>query len=178
MLLFYMQKYITLKTIQNDLYAGKITCRELVKYYLKNIAEKNGKLNAFLSVYDKESLEKADEIDAKIKAGTAKKLAGMVLGIKDLLCYKDHVSQAGSNILKGFESQFNATAVQRVLDEDAIIIGRQNCDEFGMGSTNENSAFGVCLNEVGENRVAGGSSGGSAVAVQADMCLASLGTDK
>jgi aspartyl-tRNA(Asn)/glutamyl-tRNA(Gln) amidotransferase subunit A len=101
----------------------------------------------------------------------------MVLGIKDLLCYKDHVSQAGSKILNGFESQFNATAVQRVLDEDAIIIGRQNCDEFGMGSTNENSAFGACLNEIGENRVAGGSSGGSAVAVQADMCLASLGTD-
>lgn len=177
MLLFFMQKYITLKSIQTDLYSGKITCRVLVEYYLKNIAEKNGKLNAFLSVYDTESLEKADEIDAKIKAGTAKKLAGMILGIKDLLCYKDHISQAGSNILNGFESQFNATAVQRVLDEDAIIIGRQNCDEFGMGSTNENSAFGVCLNEVGENRVAGGSSGGSAVAVQADMCLASLGTD-
>ena len=177
MLLFFMQKYSTLKSIQTDLYSGKITCRELVDYYLKNIAKKNGKLNAFLSVYDTESLEKADEIDAKIKVGTARKLAGMVLGIKDLLCYKDHVSQAGSNILNGFESQFNATAVQRVLDEDAIIIGRQNCDEFGMGSTNENSAFGVCLNEVGENRVAGGSSGGSAVAVQADMCLASLGTD-
>ena len=177
MLLFYMQKYITLKSIQNDLYSGKITCRELVEYYLKNINGKNGKLNAFLSVYDKESLEKADEIDAKIKAGTAKKLAGMVLGIKDLLCYEGHISQAGSKILNGFESQFSATAVQRVLDEDAIIIGRQNCDEFGMGSTNENSAFGACLNEIGENRVAGGSSGGSAVAVQADMCLASLGTD-
>ncbi|MDZ7897296.1 MAG: Asp-tRNA(Asn)/Glu-tRNA(Gln) amidotransferase subunit GatA [Arcicella sp.] len=172
-----MKKYNTLQSIQNDLYSGKITCRELVEYYLKNIAEKNGKLNAFLSVYDKESLVKADEIDVKIKAGTAKKLAGMILGIKDLLCYENHVSQAGSKILNGFESQFNATAVQRVLDEDAIIIGRQNCDEFGMGSTNENSAFGVCLNEIGENRVAGGSSGGSAVAVQADMCLASLGTD-
>ena len=172
-----MQKYTTLKSIQSDLYSGKITCRQLVEFYLKNIEEKNQKLNAFLSVFDEEALQKADEIDAKIKAGTAKKLAGMVLGIKDLLCYKDHVSQAGSKILNGFESQFNATAVQRVLDEDAIIIGRQNCDEFGMGSTNENSAFGPCLNEIGENRVAGGSSGGSAVAVQADMCLASLGTD-
>lgn len=172
-----MQKYTTLKSIQSDLYSGKITCRQLVEFYLKNIEEKNQKLNAFLSVFDEEALQKADEIDAKIKAGTAKKLAGMILGIKDLLCYKDHVSQAGSKILNGFESQFNATAVQRVLDEDAIIIGRQNCDEFGMGSTNENSAFGPCLNEIGENRVAGGSSGGSAVAVQADMCLASLGTD-
>ncbi|MES2517571.1 MAG: Asp-tRNA(Asn)/Glu-tRNA(Gln) amidotransferase subunit GatA [Bacteroidota bacterium] len=172
-----MQKYTTLKSIQADIYAGKITCRQLVEFYLKNIKEKNEKLNAFLSVYDEESLLKADAIDLKIKNKTAGKLAGMVLGIKDLLCYKDHISQAGSKILDGFESQFNATAVQRVLDEDAIIIGRQNCDEFGMGSTNENSAFGPCLNEIGENRVAGGSSGGSAVAVQADMCLASLGTD-
>jgi aspartyl-tRNA(Asn)/glutamyl-tRNA(Gln) amidotransferase subunit A len=170
-------KYTTLQSIQTDLFAGKITCRQLVEFYLKNIEEKNAKLNAFLSVYSDESLQKADEIDTKIKNNTAGKLAGMVLGIKDLLCYKDHISQAGSKILNGFESQFNATAVQRVLDEDAIIIGRQNCDEFGMGSTNENSAFGPCLNEIGENRVAGGSSGGSAVAVQADMCLASLGTD-
>ena len=176
MLLFYM-KYTTLKSIQSDLYAGKITCRQLVEFYLKNIKEKNDKLNAFLSVYEEESLLKADEIDLKIQHKNAGKLAGMILGIKDLLCYKDHLSQAGSKILDGFESQFNATAVQRVLDEDAIIIGRQNCDEFGMGSTNENSAFGPCLNEIGENRVAGGSSGGSAVAVQADMCFASLGTD-
>ncbi len=172
-----MKVYSTLKDIQADLYAGNITCRQLVEFYLKNIEEKNNTLNAFLSVFDQEALEKADQIDAKIKAGTAKKLAGMVLGIKDLLCYKDHTSQAGSKILDGFESQFTATAVQRVIDEDAIIIGRQNCDEFGMGSTNENSAFGPCLNAVGENRVAGGSSGGSAVAVQADMCFASLGTD-
>ena len=172
-----MRVYSTLKDIQTDLYAGSITCRQLVEFYLRNIEEKNKTLNAFLSVFDEEALAKADEIDAKIKAGTAKRLAGMVLGIKDLLCYKDHVSQAGSKILNGFESQFTATAVQRVIDEDAIIIGRQNCDEFGMGSTNENSAFGPCLNAVGENRVAGGSSGGSAVAVQADMCLASLGTD-
>ena len=176
MLLFYM-KYTTLKSIQADLYAGKITCRQLVEFYLKNIEEKNEKLNAFLSVYKEESLLKADKIDSKIQHKNAGKLAGMVLGIKDLLCYKDHLSQAGSKILDGFESQFNATAVQRVLDEDAIIIGRQNCDEFGMGSTNENSAFGPCLNEIGDNRVAGGSSGGSAVAVQADMCFASLGTD-
>ena len=176
MLLFFM-KYTTLKSIQVALYAGQISCREMVEFYLKNIKEKNQKLNAFLSVYEEESLQKADEIDLKIKNNTAGKLAGMVLGIKDLLCYKDHLSQAGSKILDGFESQFNATAVQRVLDEDAIIIGRQNCDEFGMGSTNENSAFGPCLNEMGENRVAGGSSGGSAVAVQADMCFASLGTD-
>lgn len=172
-----MKNYTSLQSIQADLYAGDITCRQLVEFYLQNITEKNTQLNAFLKVFGQEALAKADEIDQKIKAGTAGKLAGMVIGIKDLLCYKDHPSAAGSRILEGFESQFNATAVQRVIDADAIIIGSQNCDEFGMGSTNENSAYGACLNAVGENRVAGGSSGGSAVAVQADMCLASLGTD-
>jgi len=107
-------KYTTLKSIQTDLYTGKITCRELVEFYLKNIKEKNDKLNAFLSIFAEESLLKADEIDLKIKNKSAGKLAGMVLGIKDLLCYKDHISQAGSKILEGFESQFNATVVQRV----------------------------------------------------------------
>jgi len=110
-------KYTTLKSIQSDLYEGKITCRQLVEFYLKNIEEKNNKLNAFLSVFREESLLKADEIDLKIKNKSAGKLVGMVLGIKDLLCYKNHISQAGSRILEGFESQFNATAVQRVLDE-------------------------------------------------------------
>lgn len=172
-----MKNYSTLREIQKDLLAGTITCRQLVEFYLKNIDEKNLKLNAFVSVYAEESLQKADEVDLKIKSGNYGKLAGMVLGIKDLLCYKDHPVSAGSKILDGFEAQFNGTAVQRVLDEDAIIIGRQNCDEFGMGSTNENSNFGPVLNAVGDHRVAGGSSGGSAVAVQADMCLASLGTD-
>ncbi len=172
-----LKNYTTLKDIQTDLFAGTITCRQLVEYYLKNIEEKNVTLNAFLTVFDQEALAKADEIDQKIQQNTAGKLAGMVIGIKDLLCYKDHPSSAGSKILSGFESQFSATAVQRVVDADAIIIGSQNCDEFGMGSTNENSAYGPCLNALGNNRVAGGSSGGSAVAVQADMCLASLGTD-
>ena len=106
-------------------------------------------------MFDQEALAKADEIDQKIKAGTAGKLAGMVIGIKDLLCYKDHPSAAGSRILEGFESQFNATAVQRVIDADAIIIGSQNCDEFGMGSTNENSAYGACLNAVGGKSCSG-----------------------
>jgi aspartyl-tRNA(Asn)/glutamyl-tRNA(Gln) amidotransferase subunit A len=101
----------------------------------------------------------------------------MVIGLKDVLCYQDHNLQASSKILNGFVSQFTATAVQRLLDEDAIIIGRQNCDEFAMGSSNENSAFGPVLNEADNTRVPGGSSGGSAVAVQADMCLASLGSD-
>ena len=109
--------------------------------------------------------------------GRAGKLAGMVIGLKDVLSFKDHPLQAGSKILDNFISQFNATAVQRILDEDAIIIGRQNCDEFAMGSSNENSSFGPVLNPVDNTRVPGGSSGGSAVAVAADMCQVSLGSD-
>jgi aspartyl-tRNA(Asn)/glutamyl-tRNA(Gln) amidotransferase subunit A len=148
----------------------------LVRHYLRNIAEKQH-LNAFLEVFEEEALQKAGEIDQKIKSGNAGRLAGMVLGIKDVFCYKNHKVSAGSKILEGFESQFTATAIQRLLDEDAIIIGRQNCDEFAMGSSNENSAFGPTRNAADPNRVPGGSSGGSAVAVQADMCFASIASD-
>jgi aspartyl-tRNA(Asn)/glutamyl-tRNA(Gln) amidotransferase subunit A len=99
------------------------------------------------------------------------------VGLKDVLCHEHHPLQAGSKILDGFKSQFNATAVQRLLDEDAIIIGRQNCDEFAMGSSNENSAFGPVLNDIDNSRVPGGSSGGSAVGVMADLCQVSIGSD-
>ena len=163
--------------IRRDLLAGQSTCVEIVQGHLDRISTYNPQLNAFLTVYDQEALKKAAEIDVKIKQGTAGPLAGLVVGIKDLLCYADHPSQAGSQILNGFQSTFSATAVQRLLDADAIIIGRQNCDEFGMGSTNENSSFGPVLNYANPAHVAGGSSGGSAVAVQAGMCQVSLGTD-
>ena len=134
-------------------------------------------MNVFLTVYSEESLLRAQEIDKKIKNGSAGRLAGLVVGLKDVLCHEHHALQAGSKILDGFKSQFNATAVQRLLDEDAIIIGRQNCDEFAMGSSNENSAFGPVLNDIDNTRVPGGSSGGSAVAVMADLCQISLGSD-
>jgi aspartyl-tRNA(Asn)/glutamyl-tRNA(Gln) amidotransferase subunit A len=153
-----------------------LTCRDLVSYYLQNIREK-WKLNAFLEVYEAEARTRADEVDRKLANGTAGKLAGMVIGIKDVLAYKDHSLQASSRMLEGFQSLYTATAVQRLLDEDAIILGRQNCDEFAMGASNETSYFGPALNEDDPARVPGGSSGGSAVAVQADLCLASVGTD-
>src|SRR5690606_22859118 len=128
-------------------------------------------------VYEEEALARAGEIDKKIKENRAGKLAGLVVGIKDVLAYKDHPLQASSKILEGFTSQYTATAVQRLLDEDAIIIGRQNCDEFAMGSSNENSAFGPVLHGIDPTRVPGGSSGGSAVGVMADLCHISLGSD-
>ncbi len=168
--------YATFREIQNDLQQGTLSCKQLVLHYLGNIRKKPH-LNAFLSVYEDEALARAVTIDSKLKAGKAGKLAGLVVGLKDVLAYKDHPLQASSRMLDGFISQFNATAVQRLLDEDAIIIGRQNCDEFAMGSSNESSAFGSVLNDADNTRVPGGSSGGSAVAVQADMCQVSLGSD-
>ncbi|TAF33632.1 MAG: Asp-tRNA(Asn)/Glu-tRNA(Gln) amidotransferase subunit GatA [Cytophagales bacterium] len=168
--------YTSFGQIQKDLTASKISCLELVQHYLTNI-EKNKNLNAFLAVYEQEALLRAKEIDEKLKVDKAGRLAGMVIGLKDVFCYAEHGLQASSKILNGFESQFTATCVQRLLDEDAIIIGRQNCDEFAMGSSNETSAFGPVKNALGENLVPGGSSGGSAVAVQADMCLVALGSD-
>ncbi len=168
--------YSHFSEIQIDLKNGKLSCVDLVKFHLANI-QKKSHLNAFLSVYKEEALTRALAIDEKIKEGGGGKLAGLVVGLKDVLAYKDHPLQGGSRILDGFNSQFTATAVQRLLDEDVIIIGRQNCDEFAMGSSNENSAFGPVLNEIDNARVPGGSSGGSAVAVMADMCKVSLGSD-
>ena len=171
-----MKAYATFREIRNDLQRGIITCQDLVRFYLSNIKAK-AHLNAFLSVYETEAFQRAAEIDQKIKEGKAGKLAGLVVGLKDVISYKGHPLQASSKILDGYISLYNATAVQRLLDEDAIIIGRQNCDEFAMGSSNESSAFGPALNDADPSRVPGGSSGGSAVAVQADMCLISLGSD-
>lgn len=171
-----LKTYATLREIQHDLQQGVLSTQDLVRDHLENIKRK-AHLNAFLSVYEDEALKRAHEIDKKFKDGKPGKLAGLIVGLKDVLAYKDHPLQAGSKILNGFISQFNGTAVQRLLDEDAIIIGRQNCDEFAMGSSNENSAFGPVLNDADNERVPGGSSGGSAVAVQADMCRVSLGSD-
>lgn len=152
------------------------TLSDVVNHYLANI-KKNQHLNAFLEVFEDDALKAAQEIQEKINAGTAGKLAGMVVGLKDNLAYKEHKVSAASKILEGFESLYDATVVERLIKEDAIIIGRLNCDEFAMGSSNENSAFGNVLNPINEKMVPGGSSGGSAAAVAANMCTASLGSD-
>tara|TARA_Y100000766_G_scaffold284862_1_gene305086 strand:+ start:23263 stop:24687 length:1425 start_codon:yes stop_codon:yes gene_type:complete len=171
-----MNNYRSLKEVKGAIQSGKTTCFSLTKSYLQRI-HKNKELNAFLEVFDEEALNSARIIDEKIKAGTAGRLAGMVIGIKDNICYKGHVVTAASRILNGFESMFSATAVERLLMEDAIIIGRLNCDEFAMGSSNENSAYGPVLNPCNTSFVTGGSSGGSAAAVAANLCLAALGSD-
>lgn len=171
-----MSAYYTYAQTRESLHAGEISCVSVVKGFLNSIQKQNN-LNAFLDVFEQEALQRASEIDTEFAKGNPRKLAGLVVGIKDVLCYQDHPLQGGSNILNGFSSQFTATAVQRLLDQGAIIIGRQNCDEFGMGSSNENSAFGPVLNPTDPSRVPGGSSGGSAAAVAAGMCHISLGSD-
>jgi aspartyl-tRNA(Asn)/glutamyl-tRNA(Gln) amidotransferase subunit A len=171
-----VQRYKSYIPYRHDLEQGSTTCVEEVRYYLSIIEEKKH-LNAFLEVYNAEALERAAAVDKKIAAGTAGKLAGMVIALKDNICYAGHHISASSKILQGFESVYSATATKRLLEEDAIIIGRTNCDEFAMGSSNENSAYGPVLNPLDESLVPGGSSGGSAAAVAAGLCHAALGSD-
>lgn len=173
-----MPKYTSLIQLQQALRSGAESCADLVAYYLDQI-EQRSDLNIYVEVYGEEAKAKARELDRRLREHPDRlgRLFGMVISIKDVLCYKDHGVTAGSRILEGFESQFSATAVARVVAEDAIIIGRVNCDEFAMGSTTETSVYGPSRNAANPDYVPGGSSGGSAVSVQADTCLASLGTD-
>jgi aspartyl-tRNA(Asn)/glutamyl-tRNA(Gln) amidotransferase subunit A len=160
------------------LHKGELSLPQLVENYLGQI-EKNKYLNMYVEVWAEESLTRAKELQAafdrdKTSVGS---LFGMVVSIKDVICYKDHTVTAGSKILSGFKSLYSSTAVSRLLAEDAILIGSTNCDEFAMGSTNETSYYGVVRNAVNTDLVPGGSSGGAAVSVQTDTCLVALGSD-
>lgn len=171
---FYVNKNFL--QIKKELDSAELTCVSLVKYYLKNIEEKKH-LNAFVHVYADEALAQAEKIDEKLKNKTAGKLAGMVVGVKDVISQKGKTLTASSKILAGYNALYTATALQKLIDEDAIIIGSLNCDEFAMGSSNENSCYGPVLNPLDTTLVPGGSSGGSAVAVAADLCTVALGSD-
>lgn len=140
-------------------------------------AREAGALNAFLELFAGSAMEQAAQVDARVRAGSAGPLAGLVIALKDNICYKGHRIGAASRILEGFTSLYSATAVERLLAADAVIIGRTNCDEFAMGSSNENSAYGPVLNPLDKSKVPGGSSGGSAVAVAAGIAHAALGSD-
>ncbi len=153
---------------------GQTTCVEAVLHYSQKIKEQ-GQLNAWLETYEAEALGIAEDLDSKRSSGNfTGKLHGVVVGLKDVIAYKNHKLSASSKILEGFTSIYNATVTERLLNEGAIIIGRNNCDEFAMGSSNENSAFGTVKNPFDETRVSGGSSGGSAVAVASGMCMIAL----
>jgi len=171
-----MYTFKNIAQLQNDLKSGTITASGLVNELIKEIASKKN-LNIFLEVFEQSALEQAKQVDEKIKSGKAGKLAGVVVSLKDNICYKGHKVSASSKILEGFESLFSATVVERLLAEDAIIIGRTNCDEFAMGSSNENSSKGNVLNPLNEKFVPGGSSGGAAASVAAGFCHVALGSD-
>jgi aspartyl-tRNA(Asn)/glutamyl-tRNA(Gln) amidotransferase subunit A len=148
-----------------------------VLFYLNRIHQYQH-LNALVHVFEEEALQRAKTLDAQRKAGeTLAPLHGVVITIKDVITYKNHPVSAGSKMLTGFSSLFHSTAVEKLLNAGAIIIGTNNCDEFAMGSSNENSFYGPVKNYLDEERVPGGSSGGSAVAVQANLCMISLGSD-
>ncbi|MET0394465.1 MAG: Asp-tRNA(Asn)/Glu-tRNA(Gln) amidotransferase subunit GatA [Chitinophagaceae bacterium] len=172
-----MFEFSSIQQYHRQLQEGSTTCVQAVGHYLQRITDAV-RLNAFLEVHAEEALAQARELDARRTAGSAPgALHGVVIAIKDVICHKDHRLSAASLILKDFVSVYSATAVERLLAEEAIIIGRLNCDEFAMGSTNENSAYGKVLNALDETRIPGGSSGGSAVAIQAGLCMLSLGSD-
>ncbi|MFK7935094.1 MAG: amidase, partial [Saprospiraceae bacterium] len=172
-----MPKYNSLPQLQSYLKDKTTTVSATVDYYLQQI-EATRDLNIYVQVFADEARQQAADLDKKYQAdpNSVGRLFGAVISIKDVLCYADHPVTAASKILEGFHSLYTATCVQRLLDEDAIIIGVTNCDQFAMGSTNENSVYGTTKNAADATRVPGGSSGGAAVSVQADTCLFSIGT--
>tara|TARA_Y100001954_G_scaffold42763_1_gene43878 strand:+ start:5495 stop:6922 length:1428 start_codon:yes stop_codon:yes gene_type:complete len=171
-----LKNFTSLNEIHKSIKSGSISCQSLVNYYLDRI-DKHKDLNVYVEVFAEEALMRAKNIDEKLFAGTAGRLAGMVVAIKDNICFKGRKVTAASKILDGFESLYSATVVERLLKEDAIIIGRVNCDEFAMGSANETSYYGAVKNPKNPKKVSGGSSGGSAAAVAADLCQVALGSD-
>ncbi len=172
-----MFEFSSIEDYQARLRQGHTTCQQAVEHYLSRIRQTT-QLNAFIRVYADEAILRARSLDERRKKGIPPgKLHGVVIGIKDVICYKDHPVTAASKSLENFQSVYSATVVERLLEEEAIIIGHLNCDEFAMGSTNEHSYYGKVLNPRDETRVPGGSSGGSAAALAAGLCMIALGSD-
>ncbi len=162
--------------IKKFLSSGELFCDELTTAYLERI-HKAEQINAFLSVFPEQARQRAKEIDRKIRDRHAGPLAGMVVAIKDIIMMAQSRTTCASKMLQSFMAPYDATVVRRLADGDAVFIGKTNMDEFGMGSSNENSAFGPVRNPHDLQRVSGGSSGGSAAAVAAGLCTAALGSD-
>ncbi|NSL53601.1 Asp-tRNA(Asn)/Glu-tRNA(Gln) amidotransferase subunit GatA [Uliginosibacterium aquaticum] len=167
----------TLKTLQAQLASKKISSRELVTDYLARIEAQNAAINAFITVDRAGALAAADAADAAIAAGTAGPLAGLPIAHKDIFCTEGVLTTCGSKMLANFVSPYDAHVVSQLKAAGVVSLGKTNCDEFAMGSTNENSAYGAVKNPWNLSRVPGGSSGGSAAAVAAGMIPAATGTD-
>lgn len=169
-------KNLTIEKAHNALKKGEFTCRELVEAYLEVIKEKNKEYNAYLEVFD-DVLEQADKAQGLFALGKASALTGIPFAIKDNILFEGHIASAGSKILGNYTASYDSTAIKELKKVGAVIIGRTNMDEFAMGSSTQTSAYGVSRNPHDPSRVPGGSSGGSAVAVAADMTLVALGTE-
>lgn len=170
-------KLSSLKDLQEKIGNKELSVVDIVNYHLGNI-EDTKDLNIYIEVYEEEALSKASLLDSKIENGEKLgDLFGCVISVKDNIVQKGKHTSAASKILEGYQSPFTATALQRLLDEDAIVIGRTNCDEFGMGSSNENSIYGPTKNGIDPTRTPGGSSGGAAVSVQMNTCQIAIGSD-
>ena len=172
-----MFRFTTIKDYHNNLKSGQTTVVEAVRFFVET-ALSGAYLNAWLNIYEDEALATAKKLDEHIATGEPlRPLHGVVVGLKDVIAYKHHPLSAASKMLENFHSIFDATVVEKLQQAGAVILGRQNCDEFAMGSSNENSAYGPVKNGIDPTRVPGGSSGGSAVGVQMNHCMISLGSD-
>lgn len=167
---------LTIKKARQLLDSGEITSVELTQFYLSQIEKKNKDLNAILEVFD-DALEMAKNADLRIKAGEKNPLLGIPFVAKDNFLFKGHRAGSASKVLEGYVATYTSTVGVRLLDAGAVLLGRANMDEFAMGASTENSAYGVVKNPFDLERVAGGSSGGCAAAVGADLCLFAVGSD-
>jgi len=169
---------MTIDDIRSRIADGSQKAADLAAAFFQRIEEKNSELNVYLTLSQERAREQAERVDAAARKGDQLgALAGVPVGIKDVLVTKGIATTAGSKILEGYHPPYDCTAVARMEAAGAVILGKLNCDEFAMGSSNENSAYGPVRNPVAMDRVPGGSSGGSAAAVAADMAVATLGTD-
>jgi len=167
-----------ISSVREAIATKKTSAREITADYYHRIAERNGQLNAFLTLCEKRAYAQADRVDAMVATGkTLPPLAGVPIAIKDTISTREVRTTCGSKILDNYVPPYDATAVLRLEAAGAVILGKTNCDEFAMGSSNENSAFGPVQNPAAPGCVPGGSSGGSAAAVAADLAVAALGTD-
>ena len=169
-------EYLTVAQILEDLDQGKYSSRELTEHYIKQIEAKQN-LNAFVTCDFEKALSQADAQDALRQSGKAAPLSGLPIAHKDIFCTEGMLTTAGSKILGNFVPPYSATVASKLESQGAVLLGKANMDEFAMGSSNENSFFGPVLNPWDNERIPGGSSGGSAVAVAADLCAAATGTD-
>jgi aspartyl-tRNA(Asn)/glutamyl-tRNA(Gln) amidotransferase subunit A len=174
----YVDKPKTFSELREGITSGRLKATDLAVSYYERIEQVNPKLNVYLSLSKERALAQAAKVDAAAAKGDPPgPLAGIPVGIKDVLVMRGAPATAGSKILRGYHPPYDATSVAKLEAAGAVLLGKLNCDEFAMGSSNENSAYGPVRNPVETDRVPGGSSGGSAAAVAANMAAATLGTD-